>query len=123
MVRAHARHAAAAMHPGSPPRLPIGVSDFRKLRELGLVYVDKTDFVTQVLASGNEVVLVPRPRRFGKTLNLSTLRCFVEKSKEDRTALFEGLAVSRAAEARAHFQRYPVIWLTFKDVKAGDFDD
>jgi hypothetical protein len=108
------------MTPG--PRLPIGISDFRKLRQLGLVYVDKTDFLTQVLASGNEVVLVPRPRRFGKTLNLSTLRCFVEKTKEDRAALFEGLAVWSSTEAREHFQRYPVIWMSFKDVKAGDFD-
>src|SRR5262245_18642245 len=110
------------MIPVSPPRLPIGVSDFCKLRELGLVYGDKTDFLTQLLASGSEVVLVLRPRRFGKTLNLSTLRNFVEKTKEDRAPLFEGLSVWGSAEARAHFQRYPVIWLTFKDVKAGDFD-
>jgi hypothetical protein len=82
-----------------PPRLPIGISDFRKLREPGVIYVDKTDFVTQVLASRREVVLLPRPRRFGKTVNLSTVRYFVEKSKEDRTALFEGLAVWGSAEA------------------------
>ena len=106
-----------------PPRLPIGISDFRKLREPGVLYVDKTDFVTQVLASRREVVLVPRPRRFGKTVNLSTVRCFVEKSTEDRSALFEGLAVWSSAEARAHFQRYPVISLTFKDVKSGSFDE
>jgi len=108
-----------------PPRirLPIGISDFRKLRAPGVLYVDKTDFVTQVLASHAEVLLVPRPRRFGKTVNLSTVRYFVEKSPEDRTALFEGLAVWSSAEARSHFQRYPVISLTFKDVKAGRFDD
>lgn len=87
------------------PRLPIGLSDFRKLREPGVVYIDKTDFVTQVLASRTEVMLVPRPRRFGKTVNLSTVRYFVEKSKEDRTALFEGLAVRDSAEARAYFPR------------------
>lgn len=50
-------------------------------------------------------MLVPRPRRFGKTVNLSTVRYFVEKSKEDRTALFEGLAVRDSAEARAYFPR------------------
>ncbi len=87
------------------PRLPIGLSDFRLLREPGVVYIDKTDFVTQVLASRTEVMLVPRPRRFGKTVNLSTVRYFVEKSKEDRTALFEGLAVRDSAEARAYFPR------------------
>ena len=105
------------------PRLPIGISDFRKLREPGIIYVDKSDFVTQVLASGAQVVLLPRPRRFGKTVNLSTVRCFVEKSDEDRSALFEGLKVWGSAEARQHFQRYPVIWLTFKDVKAGRFEE
>lgn len=68
------------------PRLPIGISDFRRLREPGVIYVDKTDFVTQVLDSRPAVVLVPRPRRFGKTVNLSTIRYFVEKSREDRTA-------------------------------------
>ena len=104
------------------PRLPIGISDFRKLREPGIIYVDKTDFVTQVLESRQQVVLVPRPRRFGKTVNLSSCRYFLEKSKEDRSALFSGLAVSRSAEAKAHFQRYPVIALTFKDIKADHFD-
>jgi hypothetical protein len=110
------------MAPELRPRLPIGISDFRELRDPGLIYVDKTDFVAQVLASGKKVVLIPRPRRFGKTVNLSTLRYFVEKSKEDRTALFAGLAVSTSAAARPHFQRYPVIALTFKDIKAGSFD-
>ncbi len=106
-----------------PPRVPIGMSDFRKLREPGILYVDKTDFVTRVLAASWAVMLVPRPRRFGKTVNLSTLRCFVEKSKEDGSALFEGLQVWGSEEARRHFQRYPVIGLTFKDIKARSFDD
>ena len=87
-----------------PVHLPLGISDFRKLRESGAVYVDKTDFITQVLATTKEVILVPRPRRFGKTLNLSTLRCFVEKSERDPSALFEGLAVWSSAAARAHFR-------------------
>ena len=62
-------------------------------------------------------------RRFGKTVNLSTLRYFVEKLSEDRSALFEGLSVWGSREARGHFQRYPVISLTFKDVKARTFDE
>ncbi len=105
------------------PRLPIGMSDFRQLREPGILYVDKTDFITQVLAAPKAVVLVPRPRRFGKTVNLSTLRTFVEKTKEDASALFEGLSVWGSAEARTHFGRYPVISLTFKDIKARTFDE
>ena len=107
-----------------PPRpiLRVGISDFRLLREPGVLYVDKTSFITQVLASPAEVALFSRPRRFGKTVNLSTVRYFVEKSTEDRSALFEGLSVWSSAEARSHFQRYPVISLTFKDVKAGGFE-
>jgi hypothetical protein len=69
-----------------------------------MLYIDKTDFVTQVLASRKAVVLVPRPRRFGKTVNLSTVRYFVEKSREDRAALFEGLAVWGSAETRAYLK-------------------
>jgi Predicted AAA-ATPase/PD-(D/E)XK nuclease superfamily len=112
------------MAPQSPrPRLPIGISDFREMREPGMIYVDKTNFVTQVLVSGPKVLLFPRPRRFGKTLNLSAVRYFVEKSQEDRSALFEGLSVWGSAEAREHFQRYPVISLTFKDVKAPSFEE
>lgn len=55
-------------------------------------------------------------------MNLSTVRYFVEKSKEDRSSLFEGLSVWSSPEARKHFQRYPVIALTFKDIKAAAFD-
>ncbi len=105
-----------------PPGIPIGFSDFRKLREPGIHYIDKTDFVAGVLAAVDEVLLFPRPRRFGKTVNLSTLRCFVEKSSEDRRPLFAGLAIEQRPKAWEHFQRYPVIFMTFKDVKATTFE-
>jgi hypothetical protein len=106
-------------------RIPLGIDDFRKLRESGLTYVDKTQLVCDVLdLAGIEVLLLPRPRRFGKSLNLSMLRCFFERSDEDLSHLFEGLAVWQAGEPyRAHFQRYPVIYLNFKDVKFERFDD
>src|SRR5262245_2303128 len=58
---------------------------------------------------------------FGKSVNLSTLRCFVEKSSEDMRPLFAGLAIAQRPEAWKHFQRYPVIYLTFKDVVEGSF--
>jgi hypothetical protein len=103
------------------PRFPIGYSDFRTLREAGLTYVDKTSFVAGVLDATHAVLLFPRPRRFGKTLNLSTLRCFVEKAPADARALFTGLAIEQRPEAWAHFQRYPVIFMTFKDIKAATF--
>jgi hypothetical protein len=104
-------------------RIPIGVSDFRKLREQGLTYVDKSYLVRDVLDKGAEALLLPRPRRFGKTLNLSMLRCFFEKRDEDLSGLFSDLAIWQAGEAyRAHFQRYPVVFITFKDVKDTTWD-
>ncbi len=82
-------------------------------------YVDKSQLVREVIDKGAQAILLPRPRRFGKTLNLSMLRCFFEKRDEDLSALFADLAIWRAGEAyRAHFQRYPVVFVTFKDVKA-----
>jgi hypothetical protein len=106
-------------------RIPLGIDDFRMLRESGLTYVDKTRLVCDVLdLTGVQVLLLPRPRRFGKSLNLSMLRCFFERSDEDLSHLFDGLAVWNAGDPyRAHFQRYPVIYLNFKDVKFERFDD
>ncbi len=79
--------------------------------------MDKTSLVADMLAVPTEVLLFPRPRRFGKTLNLSMLRYFLERCDEDRSDLFEGLAVWESEAARSHFQRYPVVSLTFKDAK------
>jgi hypothetical protein len=104
-------------------RFPIGISDFRKLREGGYQYVDKTALIDAVVNEDSEVILLPRPRRFGKTLNLSMLRYFLEKSAEARGPLFAGLAVASSESARPHFQRYPVIFLTFKDVKPTSWED
>jgi hypothetical protein len=103
--------------------IPIGIDDFRALREGGLEYVDKSDLIRQLLdRSGVQVVLLPRPRRFGKTLNLSMLRAWFEKREEDLSPLFEGLSITRAGEAyQAHFQRYPVIHFNFKGAKAATF--
>ncbi len=106
------------MDPLSPG---IGTSDFQKLRNDHRAYVDKTRFVSDVLR-GPEVQLCCRPRRFGKTLNLSTLRYFLERREEDRSALFEGLAVWKDEAARAHFAKHPVIWLSFTDVKGRTWD-
>ena len=104
-------------------RFPIGLSDFRSVREGGFSYVDKTGLIEAVITDGAQVLLVPRPRRFGKTLNLSMLRYFLEKSPEDRRPLFAGLAVASSAVAAPHFQRYPVIFMTFKDVKPRSWEE
>ena len=107
---------------GSHVRLPIGLSDFRALRQDGYRYVDKTALVDAVVGADAQVMLLPRPRRFGKTLNLSMLRCFLGKSTEDPRPLFEGLAVESSERAKPHFQRYPVIFLTLKDVKPASWE-
>ena len=106
------------------PRIPIGIDDFRTVREAGLEYVDKSGLIRDLVdRSGFEVVCLPRPRRFGKTLNLSMVRCWFEKRGEDLSHLFEGLSIWQAgAEYRAHFQRYPVIHLSFKETKLDRFE-
>jgi len=103
-------------------RSPLGISDFEILRRRNCYYVDKTRFIAELLDDPIQTVLFPRPRRFGKTLNLSSLRYFLEKSDEDRAWVFEGLEVWKDDQAREHFQRYPVIFVTFKDVKAASWE-
>jgi len=92
-------------------RGPIGIDDFRTVRELRLEYDDKSHLIGEIIdRPGTQVFLLPRPRRFGKTLNLSMLRCFFEKRAEDASSLFEDLRVWAAGEVyRPHFQRYPVL--------------
>lgn len=74
-------------------KLPVGIEDFREIREEGFYYVDKTKLIEQLLRSWGKVNLFTRPRRFGKTLNMSMLRCFFEVGTD--SALFEGLYISK----------------------------
>lgn len=105
------------------PKPPIGQTDFKQIREDGLLYVDKSGLVGEVLQDVAQVILLPRPRRFGKSLNLSMLRYFFEKTQPDgrNAELFHGLAVQDDRETWAHLGRYPVLFLTFKDVRMPDF--
>ena len=107
-----------------PRPIPIGIDDFRTVRETGLEYVDKSDLIREIVdRPGVQVLLLPRPRRFGKTLNLSMLRCWFEKRETDLSHLFEGLSIWQAGdEYRAHFQRYPVIHFNFKGSKGATFE-
>jgi hypothetical protein len=104
-----------------PRRTVIGQSDFRQFRTQGGQYVDKSVFLEELLNDSYAVTVFTRPRRFGKTLNLSTLRYFLEKSEEDRRYLFEDLRIWQSEEAREHYQKYPVIWISFKDIKGQDW--
>ncbi len=106
------------------PKFPIGHSDFCEIRENGYFYIDKTAFVQDVLDANVKILLLPRPRRFGKTLNLSMLRAFLAKNEKDLSPLFQELAIWQAGPAyREHFQRYPTIFFSFKDVKARSVTD
>lgn len=106
----------------------MGVSDFAQLRLGPYTYIDKTRWVADVLTNGALALLVPRPRRFGKTLNMSTLRTFVERVSDveasRRSALFEDTWIWKADDGalQQHFARYPVISLSFKDVKAESWE-
>lgn len=98
-------------------RLPIGVSNFKKIIEENYYYADKSLFIKEILDDGSEVILLPRPRRFGKTLNMSMLRYFFQKTDESNISLFEHLEISKHPEYMQKQGLYPVIYLTFKDVK------
>ena len=86
--------------------------------------MDKTHLIREIIdRPGVKVMLLPRPRRFGKSVNLSMLRVFFEKRGEDLWPLFEGLGIERAGGAyRAHFQAYPVIYLSLKGTRAARFE-
>ncbi len=104
------------------PVVNIGVQRFDKLRKQGSFYIDKTDFIREWWETGSEVTLITRPRRFGKTLNMSMLECFFSRKYENRADLFEGLSIFGHDSDREKFRnlqgRFPVIFLTFANIKA-----
>lgn len=103
-------------------RIRVGTDDFSKLRRDNGYFVDKSSMIRDVI-HGSDVILLPRPRRFGKTLNLSMLRYFFERTDhDDRRSLFDSLVIERDAEAMRHFGRYPVIFLSLKNVKGKSWD-
>ncbi|MCK4257978.1 MAG: AAA family ATPase [Halanaerobiales bacterium] len=105
-------------------RLPIGVSDFKEIIEDDYYYVDKSLFIQEIVDTDAKVLLIPRPRRFGKTLNISMLKYFFEKTDIDYSYLFKDLAISKTNEIYLKHQgRYPVIYLTFKDVKEDNWQN
>ena len=103
-------------------RLPIGETDFREIRNSGGYYVDKTGAISTLIRDGAKSILFTRPRRFGKTTFLSMLSSFFD-IREDNRDIFQGLAIMDDNEAVDKWMnRYPVIYLTFKDIDGLDFD-
>ncbi|WP_296902894.1 AAA family ATPase, partial [uncultured Megasphaera sp.] len=98
-------------------KMPIGVSDFKQLREKNYYFVDKTDFIRQLVDDHSAVTLITRPRRFGKTLTMSMLKYFFSIQQQSVSKpLFAGLAIERAGEKYQQERgQYPVIFLSLKD--------
>lgn len=97
-------------------RLPIGISDFKELIDSGSYYVDKSLLIKEIIEKGTKIALIPRLRRFGKTLNLSMLKYFFEKSDKDTSYLFKDLKIWQHQEYRSMQGQFPVIFITFKDI-------
>ncbi|MCT4618794.1 MAG: ATP-binding protein [Marinisporobacter sp.] len=104
-------------------RIPIGISDFKEMISGNYYYIDKSLFIKEIVEDGSKVILLPRPRRFGKTLNMSMLKNFHEKSKEDTRDLFKNLKINKYKEIMKLQGKYPVIYITFKDVKYSKWED
>ena len=102
--------------------LPIGVQDFKKIRDSDLLYIDKTDMISQILSEGADVYLYTRPRRFGKSLNLSMLDAFFNIRYPKDNKWFDGLKVSECKGCLEHKNAYPVIYFDFKDLDAESYE-
>lgn len=102
-------------------KLPVGIDEFRKLREKDYYYTDKTLLVKELMKREYEVTLFTRPRRFGKTLNMTMLKSFFEIGTDPQ--LFEGLAIAADKEfCDKNLGKYPVIFLSLKNVEGKTFE-
>lgn len=103
-------------------RIALGTSDFKEIIDNNRYFIDKTMIIKEFLDDSGKIVLLPRPRRFGKTFNLSIIRYFLEKSDKDMSYLFKGLKIEEESQIMKKQGKYPVIYFTFKDEKHNDFD-
>ena len=101
----------------------IGIQSFDKIREGNYFYIDKTSFIKEWWESGDDVTLITRPRRFGKTLNISMLEQFFSVDYAKRSDLFEGLSIWKEDAYRALQGSYPVISVSFARVKDTNLPD
>ena len=103
-------------------RLPMGIESFKEIRRQKFYYVDKTALIRELLENWGKVTLFTRPRRFGKTLNMSMLKCFFEIGSDK--ALFDGLEISRETQLCEEYQgKFPVISITLKGATGRTFDE
>ncbi|MFW6022378.1 MAG: AAA family ATPase [Halanaerobiaceae bacterium] len=113
-------------------QIPVGIDDFKKIIERDAYFVDRTLFIKKIIENVSEVILFARPRRFGKTLNFSMIKCFLETPEcrklenQDKSYkyLFEGLDIYKEKELiENHLGKYPVINFSFKKIKANNWKD
>lgn len=103
--------------------ISIGKQNFVSLRENDCFYIDKTDLICKWWESKDEITLITRPRRFGKTLNMSMLNCFFSNQFTGREDLFKGLVVWKKEKYRKMQGTYPVIFLSFAAIKGSNYED
>ena len=103
-------------------KIAIGKQSFEDIRKKDCFYIDKTYFIKDWWESADDVTLITRPRRFGKTLNMDMLKCFFSNQYEGRKELFEGLDIWKDEEYRELQGTYPVIFLSFADIKGNTFE-
>ena len=102
----------------------IGTSDFKKMRVNDYYYIDKTMYIKDILDNKSEVILITRPRRFGKTLNMSMLKYYFDCRQKDSKELFKGLKIiSQEEKYTSKLGYYPVIYLTLKDVAENTYEN
>lgn len=104
-------------------KIPIGISDFKELMQNKYYFVDKSLLIKEFIKINAKIVLIPRPRRFGKTLNMSMLKYFFQNTSEDNRKLFEGLSIEKEKDIMEMQGKYPVIFLSFKDEKHLNFEN
>ena len=110
-------------------RAGLGYQDFEEVRSQHIFYIDKTDFIREWWENADKVTLITRPRRFGKTLNMSMTECFFSNKYKDRSDLFDGLSIweEKSPDGEYRYRKlqgtFPVIFLSFANVKAASYKE
>ena len=104
--------------------IAIGQSDFKSIIDKNCLYIDKTEFIKEIIDNESNVLLITRPRRFGKTLNMSTLKYFFSIDEKENAYLFNGLKIKKEGEKYTEKQnKYPVIWLSMNGMSSGTYEE
>ncbi len=104
--------------------IPIGIEDFKEIIDKDYYFIDKTLLIKDILDNGSKITLFTRPRRFGKTLNMSMIRRYFEKTEEDNSYLFDEFKISEAGDKyKAYMRQYPVISISLKSMKQPTWEE